>query len=72
MCGVVRLVSHAVHHRDALTSKHARSMFEAELAADKADGIGFAFGGVEPGRLHAHGVPVESHKVFYSIAVCGK
>ena len=37
----------------------------------RAQGIGFAFGGVEPGRLHAKGQLVETHRVSYSIAKCG-
>ena len=39
--------------------------------ADKA-GIGFAFGGVEPGTLHAHGQLHERHKVLYSIGLAGE
>ena len=33
--------------------------------------VGFAFGGVHPGRLHAHGRLVDSHKVYYSIGLVG-
>ena len=54
------------------TTSHAKSMFRAELASDLIDGVGFAFGGVEPGRLHAHGKPVDCHRVLYSIAKCGQ
>ena len=51
--------------------KQDKSVFQNELASDPK-GIGFAFGGVEPGRLHAHGQLVETHKVYYSIGVCGE
>jgi len=34
-------------------------------------GIGFAFGGVYPGRLHARGRVVDEHKVNYSVGVVG-
>lgn len=57
---------------DSSTDRHAKSMFRAAIASDLQDGIGFAFGGVMPGRLHAHGVPVESHQVLYSVAKCGR
>ena len=40
--------------------------FRDEAQSDPT-GIGFAFGGVMPGRLHAKGKVVETHKVFYSI-----
>ena len=33
--------------------------------------IGFAFGGVNPGRLHARGQLVETHTVNYSIGMSG-
>ena len=33
---------------------------------------GFAFGGVHPGTLHAHGKLFEAHKVSYSIAIAGE
>lgn len=35
-------------------------------------GVGFAFGGVEPGRLRAKGKCVEVHKLYYSIGRAGK
>ena len=34
-------------------------------------GIGFAFGGIYPGTLHAHGALVEQHSVSYSIGLVG-
>ena len=41
-----------------------------ELTADPT-GVGFGFGGVEPGVLHAHGKLHEVHKVSYSIGLSG-
>lgn len=60
----------------ALDNSKARSMrsrqgiFKNELDSDPS-GIGFAFGGMDPGRLHAHGRPHDTHRVFYSIARVG-
>ena len=51
--------------------RHGRSIFRNELAADPT-GYGFAFGGVEPGRLRAKGLLVETHRVGYSIAKVGR
>jgi len=34
-------------------------------------GIGFAYGGIYPGRLHAKGQLVEKHEVHFSVAKCG-
>ncbi len=42
-----------------------------ELEADPS-GIAFAFGGMEPGTLHAHGQLHEVHKVSYSIGLAGQ
>lgn len=36
------------------------------------DGTAFAFGGVEPGTLHAKGHAVKTHTVRYSVGVAGK
>lgn len=47
------------------------SALKLELDSDPA-GIGFAFGGVEPGTLHAHGQLHEVHKVLYSIGLAGQ
>lgn len=52
-------------------NRNASSVFQNELSSDPS-GIGFAFGGIEPGRLHAHGRPVDTHKAYFSIAMCGK
>ena len=43
--------------------------FAHELTADKH---GFAFGGVDPGTLHAHGKLVKVHAVHYSIGLAGR
>ena len=45
--------------------------FMLELAGSPR-GIGFAFGGVEPGTLHAHGQLHEVHKVSYSVGLVGR
>jgi hypothetical protein len=42
----------------------------AEVASDPT-GVGFAFGGVEPGVLHSRGVLHEAHKVHFSIGIVG-
>lgn len=41
-----------------------------ELASDPIK-VGFAFGGVHPGRLHARGKLVETHKVYFSCTLVG-
>lgn len=50
----------------AATSK-AQS-FTHELSMDP---VGFAFGGVDPGTLHAHGKLVKIHHVSYSVGLAG-
>ena len=35
-------------------------------------GIAFAFGGVYPGTIHAHGALVKTHQVSYSVGAAGK
>ena len=56
--------------------RRPKSIFLRELEADTAEGFGFAYGGVEPGRLRAHRLAndglVEWHKVAYSIGLCGR
>ena len=44
--------------------------FEHELASDP-DGIAFAFGGVDPGTLHAHGQLHDVHRAHYSVGRAG-
>ena len=56
--------------KEVHVDRHGQSVYDNELESDPK-GIGFAFGGVEPGRLHAHGQLVETHRVHYSIARCG-
>ena len=45
--------------------------FAHELS-DCRRGIAFAYGGVYPGVLHAHGALVKTHQVLYSIGAAGK
>ena len=45
--------------------------FAHELANDPT-GVGFAFGGVDPGTLHAHGQVVKVHTVRYSVGLAGR
>lgn len=49
----------------------ALASLKLELDSDPA-GIGFAFGGVDPGTLHAKGQLHEVHKVHYSIGLAGE
>ena len=51
-------------------SGHVAKTIMHELTLDPS-GIGFAFGGVEPGVLHAQGKLHELHKVSYSIGLAG-
>lgn len=52
--------------------RHASEVFRTQERGMVRDGVGFAYGGVEPGRLHAHGNPVAIHKVYYSVAAVGR
>ena len=52
------------------SSGHLAKTIMHELTLDPS-GIGFAFGGVEPGVLHAHGQLHEVHNVSYSIGLAG-
>jgi hypothetical protein len=56
----------SAHHGAPASSPQVGPSFSYELAAD-ARGIAFAFGGIFPGRLHAHGELVKVHQVSYSI-----
>ena len=49
----------------------AQQSFEHELKADRK-GVGFAYGGVTPGTLHARGQLVRTHTVYYSVGLAGK
>ena len=42
--------------------QHGSHAYRDELSSDPSK-IGFAFGGVEPGRLHAGGRLIDTHKV---------
>lgn len=46
------------------------SRYAHDLKTDRSS-IGFAFGGVYPGRLHARGQLVDKHEVHFSVAKCG-
>lgn len=56
--------------RGELSSSAALS-FDHELKADRR-GVGFAYGGVSPGTLHARGQLVRVHTVHYSIGLAGR
>jgi hypothetical protein len=62
-------------HGDGETKKKraavytARTSFAHELSVDP---FGFAFGGVDPGTLHAHGKLVKVHSVHYSVGLARK
>ena len=64
---------HDGHHGKVEIEEHTNPLgiFKNEISSDPS-GIGFAFGGVEPGRLHAKGKPIETHKVSYSICLAGR
>ena len=47
-----------------------RPAYWDDMQADPR-GIGFAYGGVNPGRLHAKGQLVDQHAVQFSIGTCG-
>ena len=49
-------------------SGSAHSSFSHELSMDP---YGFAFGGVDPGTLHAHGKIIKVHTVHYSVGLAG-
>ena len=65
----------AFSSRDLKSSVQARekelSRYSLELSAG-CDATSFAFGGVHPGILHAHGRLYDWHKVSYSIGVAGE
>ena len=54
---------------DELSRSLVEELQSAQRASDKA---AFAFGGVYPGKLHAHGRLPERHRVFYSVGVAGR
>jgi hypothetical protein len=76
LSGVGR-VSHMSDHdcfRPTLCCVCARALrtdFEHELRSDPK-GVGYAYGGVSPGTLHARGQLVRVHTAQYSIGLAGK
>lgn len=55
---------------------HSRSpptttAYSSEIASDPK-GVGFAYGGLYPGRLHAKGRLIDQHEVRFSVAKVGK
>lgn len=59
--------------RDAVDKTLMRSLsLELESAKAAANVAAFAYGGIYPGVLHAHGKLPESHRVFYSVGVAGQ
>ena len=52
--------------------RHAQEVFQTQESGMVKDGVGFAYGGVEPGRLGVRGDPVSWHKVYYSVAKAGR
>ena len=52
------------------TRSASASVFEQELKSDPG-GVAFAFGGIDPGTLHAHGQLHEVHRAHYSIGRVG-
>ena len=57
-----------LHDKTENASGHLAKTIMHELTSDPS-GIGFGFGGVEPGVLHAQGKLHEAHKVSYSIGM---
>ena len=51
-----------------LVNEQSLPSFMHELSADR---FGFAFGGVDPGTLHAHGKLIKVHHVSYSVGLAG-
>ena len=64
-------VRHKKRDKDASLMRDGQSVYKNEISSFDDLGIGFAFGGVDPGRLHARGQVHETHKVHYSIARTG-
>ena len=55
-----------LHSRPPMVS----SAYRRDVETDPT-GIGFAYGGIYPGRLHAKGQLVQKHEVHFSVAKCG-
>ena len=59
------------HASAAYIRKHGQAAYRDEIDADPT-GIGFAFGGVDPGTLHAAGRLHRTHTVHYSVGRAGR
>ena len=59
-----------IPHRHASLGTSPRPAYWDEAQADPHH-IGFAYGGLYPGRLHAKGQLVEKHEVHFSVGMCG-
>ena len=55
----------------ASRAKPTRPVYLHELDADPR-GVGFAYGGLTPGRLHSHGRLVDVHQAAFSVGVAGR
>lgn len=62
--------STVIPHDHANPGASPRPAYWDEVQGDPQR-IGFAYGGVYPGRLHAKGQLVEAHEVHFSVGVCG-
>ena len=56
----------------ATLADHDPIALQRSRLAHTLERTSFAYGGVEPGRLHAHWKPAEEHKVYYSIGTPGR
>lgn len=65
-----RLAAATSPARASPTTRSPNRAYVEDLKADPRR-IGFAYGGVNPGRLHARGQLVEEHQVHYSIGASG-
>ena len=61
----------ALSAADVASATRGPSVYSNELSGDPKR-IPFAFGGVDPGRLHAHGQLHATHKCTYSVGRAGK
>ena len=59
---------------DSLGRKEAEAgpSYAGELESDEKHGVAFAYGGCDPGTLHAKGLVVKTHTVRYSIGLAGR
>ena len=68
-----RAAEHRAQHgtADQMRAAKAGPSCANELLADKT-GIAFAYGGVDPGTIHARGKLIKSHSVFFSVGKAGQ